>query len=291
MAGMIKPFKCNLHKNVLSAEFCGQHKDLFPAAYFDAAPMAGLSIELARRLDSSLAMLPFDYVSEAEAYGAELIGFDDDFGLRAKGKHLNAVNELTALPPMDFTRGRLAEIIKAVGLIKDAGYVPCLNITGYFALIDILLPIEKGFSAWRKRQPALLEFFAIYERDLLEYITLALNAGAQVISYSDPLTSLELLGIKNGQQIAAELILPFFKKISCLENNGVIHVCGISSDILTAADAAWQEIKLEQEEYYSTAVVRQALQATEIKFLGRGCLHHKRKTNTIMQLLIEDIKE
>ena len=58
----------------------------------------------------------------------------------------------------------------------------------------------------------------------MKYITLGLTAGAKVISYSDHLTSLEILGRKNGQEIAEELILPFFKEISSIPCNGVIHV-------------------------------------------------------------------
>ena len=70
----------------------------------------------------------------------------------------------------------------------------------------------------------LLYFWSVYKESLLKYITLGLTAGAKVISYSDPLTSLEILGRKNGQEIAEELILPFFKEISSIPCNGVIHV-------------------------------------------------------------------
>ncbi len=232
-------------------------------------------------------MLPFDYVAEAEAYGAEIIGYNDIFGLRAKGKNLNSTAELCALSPMDFTKGRLAEIIKAIGLINEAGYIPGLNITGFFSLLEILLPIEKAFSAWRKREKALLDFFSTYESDLLDYITLAMGAGAKVISYSDPLTSLELLGRKNGQHIAEELILPFFKDISSIQKSGIVHICGISSDILSAADVTWSEIELEKEKYYSAAIIEQTFPGTGIRFFGQGCLNHKRKTRKLMQLLID----
>ena len=286
MSEIREPFKCNQHKNVLTADFCREHKHLFPACYTDAAPMAEVSIESAKTLDSSMAMLPFDYVVEAEAYGAEITGHNDIFGLRAKGRRLNSVEELPELPPMDFTRGRLPEIIKAVSLIDKAGYTPCLNITGLFSLLEMLLPIEKVFSAWRKRQKVLLEFIARYEKSLIEYITLALNAGAKVISYSDPLTGLAMLGRKNGQQIAKELVLPFYHEISRIPDSGIIHICGISSDILTAADAAWSEIELETEKYYSEAIIEQALAAQGIKFFGYGCLHHNRMIQKLTQLII-----
>ena len=210
------------HKNILTADFCRAHKHLFPAGYTDAAPMAEISIESAKTLDSSLAILPFDYIVEAEAYGAELTGYNDVFGLRAKGKRLNSVEELPELPPMDFTGGRLPEIIKAVSLIDKAGYTPCLNITGLFSLLEILLPIEKVFSAWRKKQKVLLEFVAGYEKSLIEFITLALNAGAKVIP-TVTLTGLAILGRKNGQQIAKELVLPFYYEISRIPNSGIIY--------------------------------------------------------------------
>jgi len=284
MSKIREPFKCNLHKNVLTADFCREHKHLFPAGYTDAAPMAEISIESAKTLDISLAMLPFDYVVEAEAYGAEITGYNDIFGLRAKGKRLNSAEELPELPPMDFTGGRLTEIIKAVSLIDKAGYTPCLNITGLFSLLEILLPIEKVFSAWRKRQKVLLEFVAGYEKSLIEFITLALNAGAKVIP-TVTLTGLAILGRKNGQQIAKELVLPFYYEISRIPNSGIIHVCGVSSDILTAADAAWLEIELETEKYYSEAIIEQALATQGIKFFGYGCLHHNRMTGKLTQLL------
>ena len=81
---------------------------------------------------------------EAEAYGAEITGYNDIFGLGAKGPLFDSVEQLSALSPLDFTQGRLAEIIRAITLIAQAGYIPCLNITGFFSLLETLLPIEKG---------------------------------------------------------------------------------------------------------------------------------------------------
>lgn len=285
MSHIREPFKCLIHKNILNDDFCQQHKELFPAAYTKAELMAELYIELAKSMNSSLVMLPSDYVAEAEAYGAEIIGYNDIFGLRAKGAYLDSVEQLTELSPMDFTQGRLAEIIKAITLIDQAGYIPCLNITGFFTLLEILLPIERVFAAWRKRQKGLMDFISGYEESLLKYITSGLAAGAKVISYSDPLTSLEILGRKNGQQIADELILPFLKEISGIPYNGVIHVCGISSDIL-AAHVSCLDMELKTEKYYSLAIAEQALAAEGIRFFGFGCLHHRRKTNQLTQLLI-----
>ncbi len=281
-----EPFKCHIHKNILTEDFCREHKALFPAAYTDAAPMARLGIELAQTIGSSLVMAPSDYAAEAEAYGAEVIGYNDIFGLRPAGTYLGTIEELSALPAMDLTQGRLPEIVKAITLIDEAGYTPCLNITGLFSLLEILLPIDKVFAAWRKRSKVMLDFLSGYEKSLIEYITLALTAGAKVISYSDPLTSLEILGRKNGQQIAEELLLPFFQEISRLPNSGIIHVCGISSDILAIADVKWLEIELKTKKYYTEAIVEQALSVQGIKFLGFGCLHHKRSAQKLTQIMI-----
>ncbi len=170
-----EPFKCSIHNNMLTDHFCREHADLFPAAYVETMPMALLSIELAKTMQSSLVMLPFDYVAEAEAFGAEIIGYNDYFGLRVKGAYLSYVEELSELAPIDFNKGRLPEIIKAITLVNKAGYTPCLNITGFFSLLEILLPIEKVFVAWRKRQKVLMEFLAGYEKSLIQYITLALT--------------------------------------------------------------------------------------------------------------------
>ncbi len=285
MSHIREPFKCRIHKNVLTEDFYRQHEELFPAAYTQADLMAELYIELAKSMNSSLVMLPSDYVAEAEAYGAEIIGYNDIFGLRAKGTHFSSIEQLSELSPLDFTQGRLARIIKAITLIDQAGHVPCLNITGFFSLLETVLPIEKVFAAWRKRQKDLMDFWSIYKENLLKYITLGLTAGAKVVSYSDPLTSLEILGRKNGQQIAEELILPFFQEISSLPYNGVIHVCGVSSDIL-ATHVNCLDIELEAEESYSLAISRQASAVEGIMFFGFGCLHHQRKTKKLTQLLI-----
>jgi uroporphyrinogen-III decarboxylase len=236
MSHIRAPFKCRIHKNILTDDFCQQHKELFPAAYTQADLMSELYIELAKSINSSLVMLPSDYVAEAEAYGAEITGYNDIFGLRAKGPLFDSVEQLSALSPLDFTQGRLAEIIRAITLIAQAGYIPCLNITGFFSLLETLLPIEKVFVAWRKRQKGLLDFWSVYKESLLKYITLGLTAGAKVISYSDPLTSLEILGRKNGQEIAEELILPFFKEVSSIPCKGLFKTeFSISIPLLASA--------------------------------------------------------
>ena len=265
-----------------------QHPQWFPAAYLEAEPMAELVIALAERSGSRLVMLPFDYMAEAESMGAKVTGLQDVFGLRADGKLLTEIDGLAALPRLNFQKGRLSVILQALSLVAAKGYTPCLNISGFLAVADVLLSLEKVFTGWYREKEALLAFFHRYAEDLTEFVCLGLAAGAKVISYSDPLADVAMIGPKMAKELAKSVLLPFLRQLQALPAKGVVHICGVSSSTLLTADGVeLVPYSLSVPQRYQEAVIAYAESCENMDLLAWGCLNRR---TTVYQLYQVQIK-
>ncbi len=279
-------FQCEIHNNIITADLLAAFRDRFPAVYFEAEAMTDFLLAIADRNQEKLVMLPFDYMAEAMAMGAEATGFADVYGLRGTGKLLEEAGGLLALPRLDVTKGRLGQIIKAVSMIAERGYTPCLNLSGFLAIGDVLLSTEKVFLAWRGQKQVLFTFYQRYTEDLVRFADRALQAGAKVISYSDPLSAASLIGPKMAKEMGRELLIPLLQKLVALPYRGIIHVCGVSTAPLAAAGTAVLRPRRVAVASYQQVVIKAAEQTEKMEILAYGCLNRKRTTEQLVYVTL-----
>ena len=280
----VRDFACDMHENYLTEELLAEHAALFPHAFYRAPEMAALAGILAEKLASPIAFLPFDYMAEAEALGARVKGGADIAGLRGDGHILQELRQLAALPAMDFSTGRIAQILAAINLVKQAGYTPCLNLTGFLTVTDCLLPITQVFMGWQKEQAVLKQFFNRFAQHLLAYVTLARQNGAAIFSYADPMAAISLVGPKLSKEICENYTAPFLKALQKHEKGVVLHLCGKTSYALEQAGLAKTEVLPLAEPMLYTQALAKLAETGETVMIGHGCINKKRTTTKLIKI-------
>lgn len=271
----IAPFPCRYHDDLISPDYFRDHKNLFPQAYCRGEQMARLAMDLAAGKTDRLAVFPPDYVVEAEAFGRRVGGYDDSLGPRITGAKAGSLAALSALTPPGPDSGRIPAVLQAVGTAGRNGFIPCLRVTGFFSFLEMILPLTQVFKAWRRQDSQLMEFVWEYGRFLNWYISEGLAAGARIVSYSDPLTGLEVVGRNTACSIAEILLIPFLKNLSGLRGPGIIHVCGVSTDVLRCSpEAECLEEPVPVNMSYTQYLLHVSGARPELIFYGNNCLHH-----------------
>ena len=233
-----------------------------PEAYCHADQIA--------KLAGQQAVLPFDPVVEAEAMGANVKMDDSPLGPRKGEDIVTSVDQLLDLSPMDFETGRLAETIKAIKIINDAGGDATFELEGPIAIINGVADIMKILMGWRKKGDVMNEFFARVSADLVQLALHVYDAGARVIYYTDSAGSLDILGPKYAKQITENFTVPFLKELDAkLPEDCVIHLCPKTSFLLAGCEKAqWKKLHFEQPMPYKEAC---KAACGKVRILGQRC--------------------
>lgn len=75
---------------------------------------------------------------------------DGKFGPRVAAYAYQSVEELTTLSDIDFSQGRIREVLKACQILKAQGERVVLEISGFMTVLNSLIDPTKIFVAWRK---------------------------------------------------------------------------------------------------------------------------------------------
>ena len=250
-------------------EFHGMSKDdaatkglSLPEAYCHADQIVQLA--------GMQAVLPFDPVIEAEAMGAKVKMDDSPLGPRKAEDIVTSIDQLLDLSPMNFEEGRLAETIKAIKIINDAGGDATFELEGPFAIINGVSDIMRILMGWRKKGDIMNAFFDRVSADLVELACRVYDAGARVIYYTDSSGSLDILGPKFARQITENFTVPFLKALDeKLPSDCVIHLCPKTAFLLAGCEKAqWKKLHFDQPMPYS-----QACKAAcgKVRILGQRC--------------------
>ena len=138
--GEIREYKCTYSNSVgISAEVTSGLGLEFPDAYMHSETMQILSKAIKEHDGADFCLLPFCRTVEAEAMGAILNYGDANTGPRAKDPICSTCDDVLALPDVDVTKGRMAEVLDACAKMKAEGETVCLEVTGPFTMLNALM--------------------------------------------------------------------------------------------------------------------------------------------------------
>lgn len=205
----------------------------WPLAHTDPEKMAAIGTSLYRLAGLKTARIPFCLTVEAEAMGAGI-----DIGLINKQpsirKHPFATAQEVVVPPDFLEKGRIQAVLEATRLLKmKASNLPLIvGTTGPFTLAGHLIGIEKYLLWTIKDRNSVISVLKTANKACLEYTKAILDAGADVVSISDPSASPELLSPRDF----ASLVKPELTELANLINSrgaiGVLHICGVAQKII-----------------------------------------------------------
>lgn len=268
-------FKCTYDNSVGINKEVTQKLDLqFPEAYKHWDSMVTLAEELKKYDNSNFCGLPFCHTVEGEAMGGIINLGDENVGPRAKDYICTTAEELLNLPEIDYTKGRISEVLKACKYLRDKGENVLLYISGPFTIMNVLIDPRHIFKIFRKDPDTMKAIFDKFQKELLRFVEEAKKVGVNMISYADSSGGLNILGPKFAEQAVEMFTYPLLKKMEeMIDDETIILLCPKTTFALLGTDkATWKDINLGEPVKYSEACVKVMGQA---KFVGQMCIKDK----------------
>lgn len=268
-------FKCTYDNSVgINKEVTEKTKLQFPQAYKNWNSMVLLAEELKKYEKTNFCQLPFCHTVEGEAMGGIVNYGDENIGPRAKDYICTTTDEILNLPEIDYSKGRVSEVLKACKYLREKGENVVLNISGPFTIMNVLIDPRHIFKAFRKKPEAIKNIFDKFQKEILRFVEEAQKAGVNMISYADSSGGLNILGPKLSTQVVEMFTYPLLKKIEeMLGDKTIVLLCPKTTFALLGTDTAtYKDIQLRAPIKYTEACVEAIGKA---KFVGEMCIKNK----------------
>lgn len=268
-------FKCTYDNSIGIYEEVTQFMDLqFPDAYKHWDSMAILSEELKKHDNAMFCELPFCHTIEGEAMGGSINYGDENIGPRAKDYICTTAEEILALPEIDYTKGRISEVLKACKYLREKGENVVLYVSGPFTIMNVLIDPRHVFKIFKKNPEVMKDIFNKFQNEILRFIAEAQKSGVNMISYGDSSGGLNILGPKFSEQVVEMFTYPLLKNMEqTIGNETIVLLCPKTTFALLGTDRAmWKDIQLEAPINYAKACIGVI---GEVKFVGQMCIKNK----------------
>lgn len=286
--GDIKDFKCTYDNSAGISDEVTKKLDLtFPDAYKHRETMVVLAEALKETDQASFCELPFCHTVEAEAMGGIVNYGNEKTGPRAKEYICTKPEELLELKSIDFSQGRIHELLLACQDLRQKGENVVLEVAGPFTVLNVLIDAKYVFKGWRKQPDVMKEVFWKIGEELLKYIKEAQKYGVNMISYADSSGGVNILGPKMAEQVVEEFTYEFLKKVEeIVGEDTVVLLCPKTTFALLGTEKAeFVDVKLPEPMRYGEAC---AWMVGKTKFLGQMCV--KNINYTLENGIIKTVK-
>ncbi|MEL7565762.1 MAG: uroporphyrinogen decarboxylase family protein [Dehalobacterium sp.] len=271
----IVDFHCTYDNSAGVSKDAVKNTDLkFPEAYQRWDLMAQLALVMKEFEHATFCELPFCHTLEGEALGGSINYGDENCGPRVKDYICTMAEEILSLPEIDYTKGRIAEVLKACKFLREKGEDVVLEISGPFTILNVLIDPRVIFKILRKDPDSMKEIFAKLHKEILCFVEEGLRAGANMISYADAAGGLNILGPKLSEHVVEVFTYPLLKEMEkILRDDAIILLCPKTTFALLGIDRAiWKDIDLAKPVKFSEGCAKIIGQA---KFAGQMCIKNK----------------
>lgn len=265
-------FKCTYDNSVgISEEVTKQLKLSFPDAYKYWKSIALISKSLKEYDNTCFCELPFCHTVEAEAMGGIINYGNEKIGPRANEYVCKTADDVLHLKSIDFTKGRISEVLKACTYLRNEGENVVLQISGPFIILNVLMDITNIFKIFRKEPEKMKQIFDKLENEILNFIEEGQKAGANLISFADSFVSVNILGPKMMKDSIDMFTYSFLKKAEKIINdNTVLLLCPKTTFALIGTNkASFYDIKLSKPMKYRQGCIDTIGKA---KIIGQMCI-------------------
>ena len=242
----------------------------FPEGYCHGDTMARLALAQKEKTGAAFCTLPFCHTVEGEAFGGIVNLGNGTIGPRAKEYVVQSLDEVLALSDIDFSRGRIREVLDACRRLKEQGETVCLNISGPITVLNVLLDVKYVYKGLRKNPEVTYDVFWKIGRNLLQYVEEAKKLGVDMISYADSAGGVNILGPKLAREVVEHFTDPFIKELSGQLEGMLLILCPKTAYALTGCEKAeWRDVKLPEKMSYAEAC---AWGRDSIRITGHRCI-------------------
>lgn len=247
----------------------------FPKAHTDKDEMAKLAKALRVYKGDVITRVPFCVTVEAEALGAKIKLGNEKVGPRVESYAIAQVEDLAHIQPIDFTKGRIKEVLDAVEILSRDGETVALSVEGPFTIISSIIDPMLFYKGLRSNPEVIAQFLDRLEDGLVEYIREGIKRGARIISYGDPVGSPDIVGPRVYREISGKRSYSILKKAEAFIGNAVIHLCGKTSTAFAKLELCDVEAReTAQGITYGQAIYDLLEQNPGVHFIGHRCIKH-----------------
>ncbi len=271
----MKDFQCTYNNSAgISGEVTEGLNLTFPDAYLHRDTLAALSKALKKHDNAAFCELPFCHTVEAEAMGGIINYGNEVTGPRAKEYICTAPEELLKLPEIDFSSGRIHEVLTACKMLREEGEHVVMQVSGPFTILNVLIDAKYVFKAMRKKPELMKEIFWKLGNEIFKFMKEAKRYGADLISYADSSGGLNILGPKMAEQVVEDFTYEFIKKAETLaDDRTMILLCPKTTfALLGTGKAVFRDHKLSGPMAY-----------------GEGCIEMRGKVKIAGQMCIKNV--
>lgn len=289
---MIQDFKCTYGNSAGIREAVTNRTNLtFPDAYKHAETMAELAQVLKECDKAPFCELPFCHTVEAEAMGGIINYGNEKTGPRAKEYLCTDIEEILELPEIDFGKGRIQEVLKACRILYEKGEHVVFEVSGPLTILNVLIDPKYVFKGMRKKPELMARIFAKLGKEILAYMELAKEQGADFISYADSSGGVNILGPKMAEQMVDLFTYDFVKQAGKLaDEHTMILLCPKTTFALLGTgkakliDCQIHDDRSQEEDSLSYAEACIQMKG-RIRFAGQMCIKNLdyRMKNGIMK--------
>ncbi len=216
--------------NMITRELMDSTDAPWPAAHSAPELMANLAAASVTAQCFENYGLPFCMTVEVEAMGAKVDMGTHDREPHVIGYAIDSVKQWQQVKPLQAESGRTATVLEAIRLLKQKDTnIPIIgNLTGPISVATSIMEPSIFYKELRKNKNDAKALVSFITEQLLHFGLLQLEAGADVITISDPSASGEIL----GPVLFAEYVVPALTELCTglkerFSNAGIIvHICG-----------------------------------------------------------------
>ena len=268
----IKDYLCTYDNAVdITLKIIGHLELPIPEVYQESEYITQLAVKVQEEEKNLLCRLPFCHTLEGEALGGNVNFGDNKHGPRAKDYICKNLQEVLELPPIDVTKGRVAENLKAAKQLKNEGREVVFMLSGPFTILNMLIDSTQVFRGFRKEPEVFIEVFKKLGNEVLKIMEAALESGVNTFSYADSVGGVNIIGPKMAEFVLKEFTYDFVKKMEAMaKEDTLIFLCPKTAFALIGMDKAkfvpWE---VQGEMTYSEACL---LHRGKVRFVGQTCM-------------------
>lgn len=201
----------------------------WPMAHSDSEMMANLTLGMYKNGGFENFGVPFCMTVEAECMGADVYMGTKVTEPRVVKYPIESVSNWRELKKIDVNTARAKIVIDAIKILKEKNNdIPIVaNLTGPVSLASSLMEPMTYYKELRKKKNEAHEFMEFVTDNLIEFGKAQLQAGADVLTISDPSGTGEILGAKTFNEFATPYLNKIIDNLKPYAQGGtIIHICG-----------------------------------------------------------------
>ena len=256
----------------ITEELCSNAGARYAAVFSKAEDMVKAALEVKKLNHDVFCKLPFCVTIEAEAFGAE-VSLNSLYGVPAVARfRYERVEDIPELPEMDFSKGRVHEVLRAATILRDMGETVILNIEGPFTVLSQLVPSKQIYKGLYRQREKLRELSAWITAQLVRYAKEAEDHGVNVLSYADPTVAADLISPKLYADLCGEISYEVLKAVEAATECVVLHLCNKTSVAFQKAGFCTMERIIPQEGLTYGEALLDAIKRPDVRCIGHGCI-------------------